>query len=81
MISKRQLYNCSGRLGNFQKGEVFLENLTLSQVKTVFHFTLMEDHYPPSCAGWKQLYLIPMRQTQPCYFNLPFFFFFLFFSV
>uniref|UniRef100_A0A8C3BJ18 Glutaredoxin-like protein n=1 Tax=Cairina moschata TaxID=8855 RepID=A0A8C3BJ18_CAIMO len=34
MISKRQLYNCSGRLGNFQKGEVFLENLTLSQVKT-----------------------------------------------
>lgn len=54
MISKRQLYNCSGRLGNFQKGEVLLEDLTPSQVEAVFHFTLMEVHYPPSCAGWKE---------------------------
>lgn len=70
MISRSQLYNCSGRQGSFQKWEVLFDSITGQNTAAVCLFSMLEVTVLPALEGGGS-YLIPFRQSQPDYLKSP----------
>lgn len=70
MISRTQLYNCSGGPGSFQKWEVFFDPITGQNTAAVCRFSLLEVTTLPALQVGGSC-LIPFRQSQLSYLKSP----------
>lgn len=70
MISRSQLYNCSGRPRSFQKWEVFFDPIIGQNTAAVCQFSPMEGTVLPALQVGGSC-LIPFRQSQPGYLKSP----------
>lgn len=70
MVSRSQLYNCSGRHGSFQKWEVFFGPITGQNTAAVCHVSLREVTVLTALQVGGSC-LIPFGQSQPGYLKSP----------